>query len=730
MSDEHDEETNSSEPDEESRDEEPGFLADPSGQVEVVETGDEAEGQGQGGGVGGPEQNFGGIFSGGAFRGRETFQLTAPSFWSRPLRILMFVAGILYVGSVLPDVLMGQMSLLLLIGLVGIPLAVGVALAYRAWKIPAEGLEIRFHDGSVEMPKGADNPSFVDVDFHDLRSLVVMARGETELLLLETEKHRFVFSSGDFREPNGPRMLKDEMMRRIQNHPDARAILGRMEELEQRARAASQNPTPMMYALLGMVVAGYVIELTTGALSSQFGLIQLGANAAPLIAEGQWWRLISGNFLHGGFVHIFMNGLALFFLGMYIERLIGSWRFLWIYLVGAVGGSLGSYMWTGAPLSVGASTALYGLFGAFGVLHIRYWKEMPPPYRQTVQWWVVILGLNFAISMAPMIDAAAHFAGMGVGAVATALALIDMPSLNPRKDASVWLKVPTALLTALFAAGLAMASNYAQYEHPGDRTTVYRYMVEKAKQTQSASELNRTAWTVATSGDVTRSQLDIAREAVQEAIAINGETNGQTAARMAYRDTLATIEYRIGLKAREDDRRREQFAEAIRIERQVLRDAATLTPEDGWLPEMNSTGKATYRTRLTRFLSAYFQEFGRYEVGAPPPEGTDLTLESRHESLALRLELPRRVDSTTELIGLVFDENERIGAFQVCVGPDQKGGILERFGPDQWSTGIGADSRVRLALTDTEEPMCPGVGEGTDRTITYWPVSSDVASLP
>jgi rhomboid protease GluP len=717
----------SSESDDPVESDDAGFLVDNSGNVEPV---------GSDEGIGGPEQDFGGIFSGGAFRGRQRFQLTEPSFWSRPLRLGLLVLGILYVGSILPDVLTGQLSFWILVGFVGVPLLAVAAVAYRAWKIPDEGLEIVFREEGIEMPKGADNPSYVDVDFHDLRSLVVMVRGESEALVMETEKRRFMFSSGDFREPNGPRLLKDAIMRRVKNHPDGQAIIDRMQALEERAREASQNQTPVMYGLLGMVIVGYVIELTTGALSSQFGLIQIGANSTPLIADGQWWRLISGNFLHGGFVHIFLNGLALFFLGMFIERLVGSWRFALVYLISAVGGAAGSYLWTGAPLSVGASTALYGLFGSFGVLHLKYWREIPPPYRQTIRWWIGIGGLNIALTLVvPGIDAAAHFAGLGVGVVATFLSLLDMPDLRPQFDAATWVKVAAGALTALFAAGLGMAWNYAQYEHPGDRTAVYSYMVERGEKNESATELNQTAWLIAVDPDSNVRQLDTAREAARSAIQMTDPSEAETDEQkrrareklVAFRDTLATVDYRLGMKGDDDETRREKFASAIRIERDVLREARKLEQEEGWIPsEWWASQEQTHRSQLARFLEAYHEEFGRYESGEGLSEEAALALEARQESLALRVDLPTRTAAQTEFIGLVFGEGDRLGAFKVCLAADAKGGIVERFGPNQWSTGMGPKSHIELAMTDTEEPMCSGDG----KSVEYWPTAPDVRELP
>ena len=729
--------------DESERDEEPessqadgaddtGFVADNAGNVEVLEPRDEDGGSEMRDGTGGPGPSvdpFGGMFGSGPFRGRDRFELTEPSFWSRPLRMLLLIAGVFWVGSVLPEIFRYGLTTWGLLKLLGLPLIAGVAIAYRAWKLPSEPLAIELHDEHFELPKGADNPKYVEVDPVSIRSLVMMARGDSEILLMETEKNRFMFSDQDFRDPNGPRLLKDEIMRRLHNHPKGEEIIGRMRRLEELSREASQNPTPVTYTLLGMVVAGYLIEHLTGAIDTGLGLVRLGANSAPLIADGQWWRLISGNFLHGNFLHIFLNGIALLFLGTYVERLIGSWRFLAVYLVAAIGGAAGSFLWTGAHLSVGASTALYGLFGAFGVIHLKYWREVPPPYRQTVLWWVVILGLNFGISLIPMVDAAAHFAGIGVGALITFPVVWDMKSLEPTKEATLWVKGLTAAMTALFAAGLGIASNYAQHDHPADRTKVYAYMVEEAEGTESPTRLNQTAWQIAIDPAATRSQFELGKRAVNKAIDLAEAKDSPewTRARLAYRDTLATLEYRLGVEATEKGVRREHLREAVRIEYQVvdeLRSASKAAEEDA-LSSLLTEGSPTERSQLARFLDAYLDDFGRYEVGESLGEELALTLEARNESLALRLKLPKRVEQDTELVVLTFDNGRRIGAFRVCLPTDEKGGIVERFGPDHWSTGIGPDSFTRIALTSTEEVDCGG-----ERSVEYWPMSPQVRGWP
>jgi len=702
------------------------FLADEEGNIEVVESD---------GRWGGPEQDFGGLGAGSALSGRERFVLTPAAFWSRTLRLILLLGGIVYFVNVLPAVVSSGLTLWRLVGLVGLPLFAAGAVAYRWWKLPDGPVEIRFHDDHVDMPKGADNPSRVEVDYRDIRSLVVMVRGETEILVFETEGHRFTYSDADIREPNGARRLKDEIVRRIREHPDRDEILGRMRDLEQLGKAAAESPTPVTYALLGAIGLGYAIQHLTGAWASEFGLLQVGANSAALVAEGQWWRLVSANFLHGNFLHIFLNGLALLFLGISIERLIGSWRFLLIYLVTAVGGAVGSFWLTRAPISVGASTALYGLVGAFAVLHLKYWDEIPPPYRQTVRWWVVILALNFGLSALPVVDAAAHFVGMGVGLVVTYLILVPLPSLDPRDEPGWAVRGATAVATALFAAGLAFASNYAQVEHPGDAEKVVHGLIDRAEREEKPRELNRAAWRAVTWSEAPRSLLERAREAADRAVELARGADVPAGAVVQFRDTKATALYRLA-RASGKEPEESMLREAIEIERSVLREAGELvdggsslrTPSWSALTgaRLSEGDVEQFRAQLVRFLDVYSESHGIYAVGEPVEEGTNLELASGGDRLALVSTIPSRLPAPVELTAVAKKGGERLGAFRVCLPRDAKSGVVERFSPGRWSAGVDGEATIRVVASDRKSPNCPENREAVE----FWPNVPSVRSLP
>src|SRR5690625_5544622 len=92
-------------------------------------------------------------------------------------------------------------------------------------------------------------------------------------------------------------------------------------------------------------------------------LIQFGAKYNPLIMEHEWWRIFSSMFIHIGFIHLFINMLAIYYLRTAVERIYGLRKFLFIYTVGGVVGGLASFAVT-VNVSAGASSVMLVFFGA------------------------------------------------------------------------------------------------------------------------------------------------------------------------------------------------------------------------------------------------------------------------------------------------------------------------------------------------------------------------------
>lgn len=141
-------------------------------------------------------------------------------------------------------------------------------------------------------------------------------------------------------------------------------------------------------------------------------LVEFGAKYAPLIGMGQWWRLVTAGFLHGGLLHILMNSWVLFDLGAQVEDIYGASRMWVIYLVSSVFGFYVSAVWNPVAPSVGASAALFGLIGAMIAMGVKHKGAMGGAIRGLYVRWA-IYGLLF--SLLPGIDMAAHIGGIAAG---------------------------------------------------------------------------------------------------------------------------------------------------------------------------------------------------------------------------------------------------------------------------------------------------------------------------
>ena len=140
-------------------------------------------------------------------------------------------------------------------------------------------------------------------------------------------------------------------------------------------------------------------------------LVSFGAKFNPFLAAGQWWRLVTAGFLHGGLLHILMNSWVLFDLGAQVEEVYGTSRMLVIYLVSSVFGFYLSAVFSASP-SVGASAALFGLIGAMIAVGVMHRTALGAAVRGMYMRWA-IYGLLF--SFLPGIDIYAHVGGLAAG---------------------------------------------------------------------------------------------------------------------------------------------------------------------------------------------------------------------------------------------------------------------------------------------------------------------------
>lgn len=168
------------------------------------------------------------------------------------------------------------------------------------------------------------------------------------------------------------------------------------------------------YTLIGLNVLLYVVTAAQAASVNRNHSSQLFADLAMLgvrVEYGEYWRLISSTFLHFGLTHLAVNMLSLYLIGPGIEQVLGRWRYLMVYLLAGLGGSIAVWMFTPLTWAAGASGAVFGLLGSAAVIMIRN--------KQNLNALIGVLVLNLFISFLPGISLAAHAGGLAVGAALT-----------------------------------------------------------------------------------------------------------------------------------------------------------------------------------------------------------------------------------------------------------------------------------------------------------------------
>ncbi|MFC0847311.1 MULTISPECIES: rhomboid family intramembrane serine protease [Streptomyces] len=192
------------------------------------------------------------------------------------------------------------------------------------------------------------------------------------------------------------------------------------------AAIAPGDPHLLTKALIGLNLVGYLLQQALGD-KFEYGYEMLGRAFVPGfdslqgVAEGQWYRLVTSMFLHGGVMHIAFNMLSLWWIGGPLEAALGRVRYLALYFVSGLAGSALTY-WLAAPNqpSLGASGAIFGLFGATAVLMRKLNYDMRP--------LIALLVINLVITFNPWGGIAwqAHIGGL-VGGTVIAYAMVHAP---------------------------------------------------------------------------------------------------------------------------------------------------------------------------------------------------------------------------------------------------------------------------------------------------------------
>ncbi len=252
--------------------------------------------------------------------------------------------------------------------------------------------------------------------------------------------------------------------------PAAAALPG---DPAQHAEAADEAPgitvdqllrhiTPTAWvtpALAVLILVGFVVEFALGvSVTSPTGgqLLKAGGQFGPAFVDGEWWRTLTSMFLHSGPLHLAFNLWAFWSVGHVTERVFGNRSFLAIYLLSGVGASLTSVAWNPLVVSVGASGAIFGVYGALLAFAVLHRGVFPPEYLAQQRNSIIgFIGYNVFFGLSQKnTDMAAHAGGLVAGALAGAVLARDV--LRPAENAGRRLAIAAGLAGLLVLAAFGV----------------------------------------------------------------------------------------------------------------------------------------------------------------------------------------------------------------------------------------------------------------------------------
>lgn len=213
------------------------------------------------------------------------------------------------------------------------------------------------------------------------------------------------------------------------------------EETKKAERVFEQKKPFITYLLIAINAVVFLAMYLFGKGSNDvYTLLNFGANYGPFVRMGEYYRLLTSAFIHIGVLHFLMNNYALYIIGTQLESFLGKFKFLAVYLLSAVSGSLLSIVFSDS-ISAGASGAIFGLFGSLLYFGYHYRIYLGTVLKsQVIPLIVLNLIIGFTVSG---IDNAAHIGGL-VGGYLITMAL-GVPYKSTRFE-----KINGWILTSIF----------------------------------------------------------------------------------------------------------------------------------------------------------------------------------------------------------------------------------------------------------------------------------------
>ena len=184
------------------------------------------------------------------------------------------------------------------------------------------------------------------------------------------------------------------------------------------------------HTLIFMNLIVFILEMRSGGSTNLRTLYTLGALVSENVKQGEWWRLLSANFLHFGWFHLISNMLALLFIGSIVELSIGFERYLIVYFISGVGSMLtfallADYTGQAQVVLMGASAAIMGTIGTMLATSLQAWlKHKTYLNAKRLRTVIFVIVLQFILdNIIPSVSFYSHFFGFMIGFVISSILL-------------------------------------------------------------------------------------------------------------------------------------------------------------------------------------------------------------------------------------------------------------------------------------------------------------------
>ena len=205
------------------------------------------------------------------------------------------------------------------------------------------------------------------------------------------------------------------------------------QEAVEFARQSQTTKPYVTYILLGSIVAVTLVQMATGLDKS----IEAAGFVKPdFVEKGEYWRILTGGALHGGLLHIYFNGQALYGFGNLIEYLSNRAHLAIVFVLAIIGGGLLSLLFLPDGVSVGASGGIMGLIGYLAIYGYRRKQQLPPDFLKSM---LINIGFiaAFGIIAYQIVDNFGHLGGLIVGAIYGFVQIPKDLHKNPRTTGTI-----------------------------------------------------------------------------------------------------------------------------------------------------------------------------------------------------------------------------------------------------------------------------------------------------